>query len=97
MPAVARGGDRARCSRRCIVCLGSTAAQSLLGPPFRITKSRGEVIESPWAPVLIATYHPSAVLRSDTPAHGEEVYRALVSDLALAGQEARKSSTRRTK
>ena len=72
-----------------ILCLGSTAAQSLMGPSFRITKSRGEVIKSPWAPVLIATYHPSAVLRSDTPAHGEEVYRALVSDLALAATRGR--------
>ena len=80
-----------------ILCLGSTAAQSLLGPSFRITKSRGAVIKTPWAPALIATYHPSAVLRSDTPSHGEEIYRALVDDLALAAREAGKSSSRTMK
>lgn len=47
-----------------IVCLGATAAQTLLGRTFRITKSRGEPIRGePWAPYIIATYHPSALLR----------------------------------
>ena len=71
-----------------IVCLGSTAAQSLMGPQFRITKSRGEVLDSPWAPALIATYHPSAVLRADTPESSDEVYRSLTNDLALATRQA---------
>src|SRR5438105_8572911 len=41
-----------------IVCLGATAAQSLLGAKFRITQQRGEIIETPFAPWLMATYHP---------------------------------------
>jgi DNA polymerase len=67
-----------------ILCLGSTAAQALMGPQFRITRDRGRVLSSPWARSLIATYHPSAVLRADDAAHGDEVYRALVADLQLA-------------
>jgi len=48
---------------RLIVALGSTAAQALLGKSFRVTESRGKVVESDWGPVL-ATVHPSAVLRA---------------------------------
>jgi DNA polymerase len=48
---------------RIIVCLGATAAQSLLGPQFRVTKQRGEFVESPYAPHVMATVHPSALLR----------------------------------
>jgi uracil-DNA glycosylase len=46
-----------------IVALGSTAAQALLGPAFRVSQQRGKVVESEWGPVL-ATVHPSAVLRA---------------------------------
>lgn len=47
-----------------IVCLGATAAQAFLGRSFRLTQHRGEVLDgAPWAPYLIATYHPSALLR----------------------------------
>jgi DNA polymerase len=67
-----------------IVCLGSTASQALMGPQFRIGRDRGRVLSSPWAPSLIATYHPSAVLRAGDPGHADEVYRALVEDLRLA-------------
>ncbi len=47
-----------------IVCLGATAAQSLFGASFRLTKHMGEIIaDQPWAPWMMATYHPSALLR----------------------------------
>lgn len=47
-----------------VVCLGATAAQSLMGPAFRITRQRGQVLaDTPWAPWLMATAHPSAILR----------------------------------
>jgi uracil-DNA glycosylase family protein len=72
-----------------IVCLGSTAAKALMGPQFRITQSRGQLLESPWAPALVATYHPSAVLRVDDPAQANQVYAALRDDLALAAEQAR--------
>ncbi|HLH07630.1 MAG TPA: UdgX family uracil-DNA binding protein [Terriglobales bacterium] len=46
-----------------VVCLGSTAAQSLLGPKFRVTKRRGEVIPFTQCPYVVATVHPSSILR----------------------------------
>ena len=49
---------------RAIVCLGATAAQALLGRQFRVTAHRGELIESPLAPMVLATIHPSALLRA---------------------------------
>ena len=50
---------------RVLVCLGATAAQALLGRQFRVTKERGRPVDSPLAPNVIATIHPSAILRSD--------------------------------
>ena len=47
-----------------LVCLGATAAQALLGPAFRVTKQRGEFVESPLAPRVTATVHPSSILRA---------------------------------
>jgi DNA polymerase len=49
---------------RAIVCLGATAAQALLGRTFRVTAHRGELIESPLAPIVLATVHPSSLLRA---------------------------------
>jgi uracil-DNA glycosylase family protein len=56
-----------------LVCLGATAAQSLLGKQFRVTKQRGEWIESDWAEYVTATIHPSAILRQrdDESRHAE--------------------------
>jgi uracil-DNA glycosylase len=56
-----------------IVALGATAAQSLLGKDFRVTKRRGELIESELAPFIVATVHPSAILRApdDNSRHAE--------------------------
>jgi uracil-DNA glycosylase family protein len=52
-------------SPRVLVCLGATAAQALLGRQFRVTQHRGEPVESDLAPVVIATVHPSSILRAD--------------------------------
>ena len=71
-----------------IVCLGSTAAQALIGPQFRITRDRGQFRRSSWAPWVMGTYHPSAVLRADDPAGAEMVYRWLVDDLGQAARRA---------
>lgn len=63
-----------------IVCLGATAAQAFLGKRFSITKSRGEIIDgAPWAPYILATYHPSALLRMRNV--DEASYRAAKSEL----------------
>src|SRR5207253_8547061 len=47
-----------------IVCLGATAAQALLGPKFRVSKQRGQFIETTLAPYIMATVHPSSILRA---------------------------------
>jgi uracil-DNA glycosylase family protein len=47
-----------------ILCLGATAAQALLGRDFRVTQHRGEFLKSPLAPVIMATVHPSSILRA---------------------------------
>ena len=63
---------------RVIVCLGATAAQSLLGRQFRVSRSRGEWVESPLAPYVMATVHPSAILRvarSGNPPRGNGALR----------------------
>jgi uracil-DNA glycosylase len=49
---------------RAIVCLGSTAAQALLGREFKVTKHRGEFVPSSLAPLVLATVHPSSILRA---------------------------------
>jgi uracil-DNA glycosylase len=49
---------------RAIVCLGATAAQSLLGRQFKVTAHRGEFVASPLAPIMLATVHPSSILRA---------------------------------
>jgi uracil-DNA glycosylase len=49
---------------RLVVALGSTAAQALLGNSFRVTQHRGEVVRSDWAGPVLATVHPSSVLRA---------------------------------
>src|SRR6476660_5272375 len=57
-----------------IVCLGATAAQALLGRSFRVTASRGQFVESALAPYVMATVHPSSILRApdDKTRHEEE-------------------------
>lgn len=64
-----------------IVALGATAAQALLGPQFRVTKQRGEFIESTLAPYVMATVHPSSILRAPDDETRQLEYRHFVDDL----------------
>ena len=64
-----------------LVCLGSTAAQALLGRTFRVTMHRGEWIPSPLAPHVLATVHPSSILRAPDEAARAEAMEAFISDL----------------
>lgn len=64
-----------------LVCLGATAAQSLIAPGFSITRQCGEFVPSDWCASTIATYHPSAILRSPTPEQRKRILSLLVSDL----------------
>ena len=63
-----------------LVCLGATAAQALLGRQFRVTKERGRPVESELAPHVLATIHPSAVLRADDR---DAEFAGLVDDLKV--------------
>jgi DNA polymerase len=67
-----------------LVCLGATAAKSILGNGFRITQSRGQLLASEWCSQTIATYHPSAILRVPDKQAAEMMRAALFEDLKLA-------------
>jgi uracil-DNA glycosylase family protein len=64
-----------------IVCLGATAAQALLGREFRVTKSRGELMESALAPYIMATVHPSSILRAPDEASRQVEMQRFIADL----------------
>lgn len=66
---------------RALVCLGSTAAQALLGRTFRVTVHRGEWVPSPLAPHVLATVHPSSILRAPDEAARAEAMEAFIRDL----------------
>jgi DNA polymerase len=66
---------------RVLVCLGATAAQALLGRQFRVTQQRGQPVESDLAEHVLATIHPSAILRD--PESREQEYAAFVDDLRV--------------
>jgi uracil-DNA glycosylase family protein len=65
---------------RALVCLGATAAQALLGRDFRVTKQRGELLESELAPIVMATVHPSSIVRLRDEDRTEAM-RLFVADL----------------
>jgi len=67
-----------------IVCLGATAAQALLGKTFRVTAHRGERVPSPLAPVVIATVHPSSILRAPDDDSRHEEMKRFTDDLRTA-------------
>jgi DNA polymerase len=73
-----------------VVALGSTAAQSMLGTSFRVTQHRGEVVTSEWAGPVIATVHPSSVLRAPDEARAE-ARRDFFRDIAKVAKFLKKS------
>lgn len=79
---------------RVLVCLGATAAQALLGRGFKVTQQRGIFVESPLAPLVTATVHPSSILRApDAEARREEM-RAFVADLKTVAKTLARSPRR---
>lgn len=67
-----------------LICLGATAAQSIFGPAFRVTRERGKVLKSALAPRVLATVHPSALLRQPDEESREREYAQFVADLRAA-------------
>ena len=66
-----------------LVALGATAAQDLLGRAFRVTKQRGEFVPSPLAPLVMATVHPSSILRAPDEETRREERARFVADLRV--------------
>ena len=77
-----------------VVCLGATAAQALLGKDFRVTKRRGEFISGVLRPQILATVHPSSILRAPDSETREQEFTAFVSDLKVVAKEALQSHRR---
>ena len=71
-----------------LVCLGATAAQSIFGSSFRVTRDRGKVLRSELAPRVVATVHPSSLLRQPDEESREREYKHFVADLRVALENA---------
>jgi DNA polymerase len=69
-----------------LVCLGATAAQALLGKTFKVTAHRGELVGSPLAPIVLATVHPSSLLRAPDPETRRAGLARFVDDLRLVAR-----------
>lgn len=67
-----------------IVLLGATAAQAVMGPAFRVSRQRGEILRSSLGVPVLATVHPSSILRAPDDASREAAMAAFVSDLKVA-------------
>jgi uracil-DNA glycosylase len=67
-----------------VVAMGATAAQTIFGPSFRVTRERGRVLSSKLAPRVLATVHPSSLLRQPDEASREREYKHFVTDLRAA-------------
>ena len=73
-----------------IICLGATAAQSILGSSYLLTKERGNFVEHPWAKFITSTVHPSAILRAPDDEQRRLEYRRFVADLKRVSEVLRK-------
>jgi DNA polymerase len=69
-----------------VVCLGATAAKSLLGARFRITQERGQVQRREGLPDVVPTFHPSYLLRLKGRPGEEEAHAQFISDLKIAAR-----------
>ena len=69
-----------------VVCLGATAAQSMLGASFKLMRQHGEVVASSLAARVVATIHPSAVLRAPDSEGRRAAYELLVADLKVVAK-----------
>ncbi|MDC0720448.1 UdgX family uracil-DNA binding protein [Nannocystis bainbridge] len=81
-----------------LVCLGATAAQALLGRAFRVTTMRGRLLADERVPQVLATVHPSSILRQPTADDRRAEMARFVADLAVVAEslQARRGSGRRS-
>jgi uracil-DNA glycosylase len=73
-----------------IVCMGATAAQALLGKEFSVMRERGKFVTSPLAPRVMATVHPSSILRAQGEKSRQEQKEAFIADLRVAAAQIKK-------
>ncbi len=71
---------------RVVVCLGATAAKALLGPRFRVTQQRGQFVEWDREPLVLATVHPSSILRQQTSDDRRREMKLFTNDLRVVAQ-----------
>jgi DNA polymerase len=71
---------------RAIICLGATAAQALLGKSFRVTEHRGQLVDSTLAPIVLATVHPSSLLRAPDEETRHRETERFIADLRLVAR-----------
>jgi uracil-DNA glycosylase len=76
-----------------VLALGATAAKALLGPAFRITQSRGKVQSREGLPDVVATFHPSWILRTRSRPEGPEIEAAFVADLKVVARRLMKDDS----
>jgi DNA polymerase len=69
-----------------ILCLGATAAKALLGASFRVSQQRGDPVPSPLAPIVMATVHPSSLLRATDDATRRQEIERFIADLKTAAK-----------
>src|SRR5439155_4713382 len=69
-----------------LVCLGAVAAQAIIARDFRLTRHRGEFVDTDLAPVVTATVHPSSILRAPDGASPRQAMEAFVADLVRVAQ-----------
>jgi DNA polymerase len=72
---------------RILVCLGAVAAQALLGSGFKVSQDRGRFVESPLAPRVLATVHPSSVLRARDAESRRREMAQFVKDLKIVAAD----------
>ena len=81
----------ARVRPEVVVCLGATAAQAILGRDFKVTQRRGELItDSQYAPMVVATVHPSSILRAPDDEARHEEMRRFIGDLKIVARSIHK-------
>jgi uracil-DNA glycosylase len=78
-----------------LVCLGATAAQALLGAAFRVSTQRGRPVSSALAPVVIATVHPSSLLRATDDATRHAEIQRFTEDLRVAAAALKKAPAKK--
>jgi uracil-DNA glycosylase family 4 len=67
-----------------IICMGATAAQALLGKEFSVMRDRGKFVPSPWANYVMATVHPSSILRAQDEESRRAQKESFIADLRIA-------------